>query len=222
MPFYLISQGKIAGNPKDVVESIKKIFSSYDEAKDILNYFENLEKLVSISNVSEIVFDMSIIRGLAYYTGIVFEAQLLDAPSFGSVGGGGRYDNLVENFGSVNMPAVGMSVGLDRLIAALSSLDFSLPNASVKIITLLQEEVALPYAFSVSNSARDYGYVSEMYTGNKKKLGEQFQYAESLGYDFAFIVGSNEAESNTLCIKNLKTKEQVIIKREELGSYSFS
>lgn len=198
----------ITGNPADVLTKIKTICGDISEATEAISDLQATADTLSASISPEILFDMSIIRGLGYYTGMVFETKLVDAPQFGSVYSGGRYDGLVASFGVQSLPAVGASVGVDRLITALQSLDFQIPKEDKKVIILIQDPAVISYAFRVANILRTENIVCEVYTGNKKKLGDQFQYADTLKYDYTIVVGKQEMEMEVVNIKNQKTREQ--------------
>jgi len=211
----LATFGSISGKPADVLEKIKDIFNNVREADEAVSDLENIAKTFESCN-SEIIFDMGVIRGLGYYTGMVFEISLTDAPSFGSVCGGGRYDGLVESFGVRSLPAVGASIGTDRLIAALASLDFKTPEDRQKMIILVQDPTAIAYSFKVADKVRSSGAICEVYTGGKKKLSDQFDYADKLKYDHTIILGSNEVKDNTVTLRNQKTKSQEVLNFSDL------
>lgn len=212
----LVEFGSIKGKPNDVLVKLQNVFKDLPEATEALSDLQFVSDTLDILNISEIVFDMSIIRGLGYYTGMIFETKLKNAPQFGSVYSGGRYDNLVENFGSQPIPAVGASVGVDRLVSALQFLNFKILEKSKKIIVLIQDKSVTSYAFSVADVIRKLNFVCEVYTGNKKKLGDQFAYADKLSYDYVVIVGIDEMNNNTVNIKDQKTKEQKTVNISEI------
>jgi histidyl-tRNA synthetase len=200
--------GSISGQPEEVLNQIKIICGDIPEAVEAIGDLQTTADTLSSVGVFEIQFDMSIIRGLGYYTGMVFETNLIDAPQFGSVYSGGRYDGLVESFGVQALPAVGASVGVDRMIAALQSLGFQIPGQAKKAIVLIQDSSVIAYAFQVANTIRQLGVTCEVYTGGKSKLGDQFAYADKLTYDFTIVLGLNEMQNSTVNLKNQKTKTQ--------------
>lgn len=200
--------GSISGNPTEVLNKIKNLCKDVPEANESILDLQTTAETLSACNAKEIMFDMSIIRGLGYYTGMVFETTLVDAPQFGSVYSGGRYDGLVESFGVQALPAVGASVGIDRLVSALQSMNFKVNAETKKAIILIQDPTVISYAFQVSENVRALGLVCEIYTGNKKKLGDQFSYADKLNYDYTIVVGTTEMNNQTINLKNQKTREQ--------------
>lgn len=200
--------GSISGKPIDVLEKIKNVCGNLPEADEAISDLEITANTLTACDATEIMFDMSIIRGLGYYTGMVFETNLVNAPQFGSVYSGGRYDGLVASFGVQSLPAVGTSLGVDRIIAALQYLGFKIPGEGKKVIILIQDPTVSAYAFQVANKVRSLGITCEVYTGGKKKLGDQFAYADKLNYDFTIVVGLNEMQNGTVNVKNQKTKIQ--------------
>src|SRR6185369_13913489 len=111
-------------NRRDVIAQVRDLFKTVDGAGEKIDAIERISNHLYALGYGDdkVALDLSIARGLAYYTGTVFEAILLEAPQFGSVFGGGRYDNLVMRFLGESIPAVGASIGVDRLLAALTHL----------------------------------------------------------------------------------------------------
>lgn len=217
----MIDFGSVVGSPNDVLSQIKVICGHLPEAEEAINDLEAVALALKECSAVEVQFDMAVIRGLAYYTAMVFETSLVDAPQFGSVYSGGRYDGLVESFGVQPLPAVGASVGVDRLIAALQSLNFVVPDQEKKVIVLVQDVSCVAYAFKIGSIIRSLGMICEVYTGNKKKLADQFKYTDKLGYSYSVVVGLAEMQDNVVNIKNQKTKEQSVILISSLRSSHF-
>lgn len=149
--------------------------------------------------------DVSIARGLDYYTGPVFEARLDDAPEFGSIFGGGRYDGLVERFLGKKIPAVGASIGVDRLFAAMEKLGLHQlsPSTAQVIVTVMERDRWKEYHL-ITQELRSAGINTELYLGEEPTLGKQLQYANRLQIPLAIIVGSDEFARDEVTIKNLK------------------
>jgi len=209
----LVEFGGIHGDPAEIMEQLYDICKNVPEAQEGMNDLQTItDVLSSVSKTGNIIFDMSVIRGLSYYTGTIFETQLLDALEFGSVYSGGRYDNLVENFGVLQQPAVGASVGVDRLVSALVKIGFQPESKSASVLILVNDPSNLVYAFLVAEKIRATNRICEVYTGNKKRFGEQFTYADERGYLYACIIGQIEKETRTIKIKNLKTKKEDVYK----------
>jgi len=148
--------------------------------------------------------DLTVVRGLGYYTGPVFETSLLDLTEFGSVFSGGRYDNLVERFLNRSIPATGSSIGIDRLLAALIELKaLSLPQATSQVLVTVMDRERLPDYLDIVRQLREAGIPSEIYLGDTKNLTKQIKYGDKVGIPFVVIAGSDEFESGTVTVKNL-------------------
>jgi histidyl-tRNA synthetase len=147
--------------------------------------------------------DPAIVRGLEYYTGAVFEAQLAGAggKSFGSVGGGGRYDDLVSRFRGQPIPATGFSVGVSRLAAALSAQRDDVERGPVVVLVLDQQEIA--DSFVLAAQLRAAGIAAEVYLG-ASGMKAQMKYADRRNAPVAVIVGENERANSTVSLKNLR------------------
>ena len=151
-----------------------------------------------------IALDVSIARGLAYYTGPVFEAVLLDAPRFGSVFGGGRYDDLVTRFTNRRIPATGASLGVDRLLAALSSMDRVRPRRSTsQVLVTVMDASLMPEYLALTYELRRAGIPAEMHVGESKRLGKQIQRADRLEIPYVVIMGSDEAGRGVVTLKEM-------------------
>ncbi len=149
--------------------------------------------------------DLTIVRGLGYYTGPVFETTLLDLPDFGSIFSGGRYDNLVDRFLNRSIPAVGSSIGLDRLMAALIELGaVRLESATAKVIVTTMDPERLPEYLEMAREIRQAGIPAEVYAGDTKNLTKQIKYADKVGIPIAIIAGSDEFEQGKVTLKNLE------------------
>ena len=161
--------------------------------------------------VDRVLIDPSVVRGLGYYTGPVLEAELtfdiVDEKGltrrFGSVAGGGRYDDLVKRFTGQEVPATGMSIGVDRLLAALESRKSSkITEQGPVIITVMDRDRLNDYQ-SMAVELRRAGIRSEVYMGNPKNFGNQLKYADIRNSPIAIIEGENELEKGEVLIKDL-------------------
>ncbi len=150
--------------------------------------------------------DVSIARGLDYYTGVVFETTLSDLPSIGSVCSGGRYDNLAGLYTKQHLPGIGASLGLDRLLAALESMGRIPKVASAADIFIpLFDPTRINDYFQIASIVRNAGWSAEVYP-EPKKLGQQLKYADQRGFKLALIAGSDELNAGQVQIKNLQTQ----------------
>lgn len=164
---------------------------------------------------NRVALDVSIARGLDYYTGPVFEAILTDAPQFGSVFGGGRYDGLVERFLGRKIPAVGASIGVDRLFAAMQSLGLlELTPSTAQVFVSTMDPALLNTYQAVTRELRSAGINTEMYLGEEKGFRKQLAYANRQQIPVAVIIGGDEAARNEVTVKNLELGAQLQDKKQ--------
>ncbi len=155
-----------------------------------------------------VAFDATLARGLGYYTGPVFEAVITDG-GVGSVSGGGRYDGLVGMFSKRDVPAVGISLGLERLLVVMEERGM-LPTGGTRtrvLVTRFAPELD-GAALAAARTLRDAGVLVETWLGAPGKLGNQFKYADQRGIPFAVVIGPDEAAAGVAKVKDLKTGEQ--------------
>jgi histidyl-tRNA synthetase len=187
-----------------------------DAARDLLGSIEisdagiaELQEIESHLNAmgvnpDHVEVDLTIVRGLGYYTGPVFETTLLDLPEYGSVFAGGRYDNLVDRFLGRSIPATGSSIGIDRLLAALLELKaIGLERSTSKVLVTVMDRHRLPDYLKILRELRQAGIPSEIFSGDTKNLTRQIRYGDKVGIPVAVIAGSNEFETGSVTIKNL-------------------
>lgn len=197
---------------KEVIDELRKLFrgvSSADEAigelAEVCSFLDALE-----IPVERVYVDLSIARGLDYYTGPVFEASLLNAPEFGSVFGGGRYDGLVERFLGKKIPATGASIGVDRLFAAMQKLNLvEMTPATAQILITVMDRTKLIEYQKLTRELRQTGLNTELYLGTETSLSKQLQYANEQKIPIAIIVGGDEFAKNEVTIKDLKLGSQL-------------
>lgn len=208
----------IKGSNSEIIFSLEKMFSENETAMYGVNC---LKELVDAFNVLEIPekcyqIDLSIARGLDYYTGMIFETNLNDLPGIGSVCSGGRYDNLAELYTNNKVPGVGASVGLDRLIAAMEELDLltKISTPAEVLVVTMDKNYRHEY-LKLANILRQSGIKTELYT-DEKKLDKQMKYADRKGFKVALINGSNEFDSGNLKVKNLATGENHTVTKDNL------
>ena len=160
--------------------------------------------------------DLTIARGLDYYTGTVYETTLLDHPEIGSVCSGGRYDDLAGYYTSQKLPGVGISIGLTRLFYVLNEQGMLNPErsaapADVLIVPMTEE---LEYAIGLATYLRSQGVRTQLYT-EQKKFKAKIQYADKLSIPYAAFLGEDEEKSGTVSLKDLRKGEQVTVTKEE-------
>ena len=174
-----------------------------------IDELEELFGLIDAASVSnKVEIDLSLARGLNYYTGAIFEVKANDF-AIGSICGGGRYDNLTGIFGLPGLSGVGISFGADRIYDVLKGLDKFPPSLATSTTLLFanMDAAVLPYLIPVAAALRREGIACEIYP-EAGKLKKQFDYADRKGIPFISINGSDEASSGTVGIKNLSTGEQ--------------
>jgi histidyl-tRNA synthetase len=158
-----------------------------------------------------IVIDPSVVRGLGYYTGPVFEAELtfeiLDEKGrprqFGSVAGGGRYDDLVKRFTGQAVPATGLSIGVDRLLAALHAKGRMSASVSGPVVVTVMDRERMAEYFAIASELRQAGIRAEVYLGNPKSFGNQLKYADARNAPLAIIEGADEKARGVVQVKDL-------------------
>jgi len=161
--------------------------------------------------------DVTLARGLNYYTGAIFEVAAPQGVAMGSIGGGGRYDDLTGIFGLKNMSGVGISFGLDRIYLVVEELGLfpTTVTASSQALFINYGENEAFYAMKAIKELRQSGIKVELYPDNAK-LAKQFQHADKRNIPFAVMAGDQEMNSNTFTLKNLQTGEQKGLSLEEL------
>jgi histidyl-tRNA synthetase len=198
----------IAAKPQDAIKQLKNFFGDFQDVQAGIAELETISEYLENFGVEDkVIFDMKIIRGFAYYTGPVFETNLLSAPEFGSVVSGGRYDNLVERFTSQSLPAVGVSVGVDRLETALRTIGVLENFVTDKKIVVFSQQPN-PYTAQVALELRKNNSAVDVYVGSKNEFRDIFSYAESTQATYVVILGTEEEANRTVSIKNIKTREQ--------------
>ncbi len=166
-----------------------------------------------------VVLDVSIARGLDYYTGTIYETFLTDLPGIGSVCSGGRYDNLAGLFTKEKLPGVGASLGLDRLLAAMEEMGL-LDSASTpaQVMVAMFDQQRLGDYLKIGRELRAASIPTEVYP-QAKKVQKQFQYANRKGFRAVVIAGSNEFEKGVWTVKDLEKGEQTEVSGEQLQSF---
>uniref|UniRef100_UPI0035936C53 His/Gly/Thr/Pro-type tRNA ligase C-terminal domain-containing protein n=1 Tax=Persicitalea sp. TaxID=3100273 RepID=UPI0035936C53 len=165
--------------------------------------------------------DITLARGLSYYTGAIFEVKANDHDNvpvqIGSISGGGRYDNLTGTFGVDGLSGVGISLGVDRLYDVMEELDLFPADQTITTRVMLTnfDEKAARYGLKILKQLRDAGQNAEMYP-DSVKLKKQLDYADRKQIPFVILIGSQEMESGSLTLKNMKTGEQTVAPLKEI------
>jgi len=196
---------------REVVAQLRDLFASVEGADREIGVVERISSHLYALGYGEdrVSLDLSIARGLAYYTGPVFEASLDDAPQFGSVFGGGRYDDLVMRFLGEKVPAVGASIGVDRLLAALIHLGKTGHQKSTAKVLITNMDAALADDYlAMTWELRRAGIPAELYLGTARGPGKQLKYADAWGVPIAVLYGSNEKEKGIVTLKDMDSGRQ--------------
>ena len=207
----------LSGSNEEKLETLKTVLAASETGLKGVEESEFILKTVASLGVkSDVELDLTLARGLNYYTGAIFEVKALDV-QIGSISGGGRYDNLTGVFGMSGMSGVGISFGADRIYDVLNQLDLY-PKEAVNATQLLfvnfgDKEAA--YCLPVLSAARDAGIRAEIYP-DSAKMKKQMSYANDKNIPFVAIVGENEMNEGKLTLKNMTTGEQSLVTPEEL------
>jgi histidyl-tRNA synthetase len=164
--------------------------------------------------------DLTIIRGLEYYTGTVYETKLFSQPDLGSICSGGRYDDLASFFTNEKLPGVGISIGLSRLVIRLIEkgvLKADVATPAKVLVTTMQPERMNDY-LKLAAGLRDAGIATEIFY-EKKGLGDQLKYANRKGFAFAVIAGGDEFAANTVLIRNMADGTQAAVPQSEISAW---
>ena len=209
----------LQGTNEEKLQTIREVLASseiglkgVEEIATILEYV----KLVGVQ--TEVELDLTLARGLNYYTGAIFEVKAKDV-QIGSITGGGRYDNLTGVFGMDGVSGVGISFGADRIYDVLNQLDLypaeMLQSTKVIFVTFGQEE--LKYALGCLKSVRAAGLAAEVYP-EPAKMKKQMGYADGKGIPYVAIIGETEMAENKVMLKDMQSGEQKLVSVEEMIS----
>jgi histidyl-tRNA synthetase len=204
----VLALAAIHGSTDDVLAKLDSLLQGSEIGQQGVERLRTICGALKAAGVKDEFYqlDVSIARGLDYYTGVVFETVLGDLPSIGSVCSGGRYDNLAGLYTKQHLPGIGASLGLDRLLAALEQLGL-LPKtvASADVFIPLFDSERINDYFQLASIVRNAGWSAEIYP-EAKKLGAQLKYADQRGFRIALVAGSQELDAGQVQVKNLATK----------------
>ena len=209
------------GSNDEKLHSLRKLFPSSEAARKAIDDLENIFSLLE-ENGAAIELDLTLARGLNYYTGCIFEASAPSQVKIGSIGGGGRYDDLTGLFGVPDVPGVGISFGVDRIYDVLEELNLfpaEVHQGTLALFFNLGEKESRR-AFGLMQVLRKSGIAAELFH-ESSKFDKQFKYAEKKKIPFIIIIGEKEMTDGTCTIKNLGTGEQKTVAIGELISYPF-
>ena len=201
---------EIKGTTDEKLEKLKNLnFEDelFNTGIEELEQVVNCIKIFDIPN-SNFMVDLTIARGLDYYTGTVYETFLNDYRELGSICSGGRYDNLAEFYTDKKLPGVGVSIGLTRLFSKLSELNIlNEKEQAISKVLVVSMTDNINIAFNVANKIREAGINTDIYLENKK-IKAKFKYADRLKIPYVAIIGEEEEKNRTVTLKNMETGEQ--------------
>ena len=207
----------LSGSNQEKLEQLRSILKGSETGLKGVEELTTVFKYIQALNIgTEIKLDLTLARGLSYYTGAIFEVKALDA-EIGSITGGGRYDDLTGIFGLKNMSGVGISFGADRIFDVMNQLDLFPKDANTTTQVLFvnfgsQEEL---FCLPILKTLRANGINAEIYPG-ASKMKKQMTYADKKGIPYVALVGENEMKSGIVSLKNMTSGEQENLTTEEL------
>lgn len=209
----VLDMAQLKGRPEEILASLEGMLAGSQIGETGLNDLRELFAAVKACGWPEnrVALDVSIARGLDYYTGTIYETLLGDLPDIGSVCSGGRYDNLADLFTAQQLPGVGASLGLDRMLAALEELGRTQKSTTPApvLVTMLDGERVSEY-LQLGRTLRKAGIATEVYP-EAKNIGKQMKYADKKGFKLAVIAGGDEFAADVWQVKNLKSGTQASV-----------
>lgn len=209
----------IDGSCSEIINSLKELniendtfMAGVNELELVLNYIDSFK--VPATNYT---VDLTIARGLDYYTGTIYETVLNQYPSIGSVCSGGRYDNLASNYTNKKLPGVGISIGLTRLFYQLRAAGVigEKKKASPSKILVIPMQETMSNSLELATKLREADIPTEIYF-NEGKMGKKFSYADKLGIPYVIVVGEDEVKLGKFKLKNMETGEQAELDLDEI------
>ncbi len=209
---------EIEGENKAVLAELRNKLGDYPIALEGIAELEEMIRYLYDLGISEEYYKIkfSMVRGLEYYTGPIYETTI-EEPKIPSITGGGRFDNLIGMFLDHSYPATGTTIGIERIIVAMEELDMFPPEVgktSTQVLVTMFDENLVDEAVKMANTLRKGGLKAELYFENDK-LGKQFNYAEKKGIFYAVIIGPDEFAAGQVTVKNLNLREQETVERTE-------
>jgi histidyl-tRNA synthetase len=213
----------LKGSNEEKLNSLRSVLAvsetglkGISEIETIFSYLARLSILNTQYSILNVELDITLARGLNYYTGAIFEVKTNEV-AMGSIGGGGRYDDLTGMFGLSNLTGVGISFGADRIYDVLEELNLFPESAteSTKVLISNFDAEAEKYALPVLQQIRNAGISAEIYPSSAK-LKKQMAYADDKSIPYVILIGSDEMESGLLTLKNMKNGEQQKVSVEEI------
>lgn len=211
---------KIKGTNAEILESLKSIEVENQVFEMGLQEMSTVIHYIKSFNIPDenYAIDLTIARGLDYYTGTVYETFLNEYPDIGSVCSGGRYDNLAEYYTTQKLPGVGISIGLTRLFYQLKEAEIfggETPSTLTKVLVVPMDEVHNEYSIEIANLLRNENIISEVYFEDTK-IGKKLDYANKLGIPYVILIGDNELASKKPALKDMRSGNQNNLNLDEI------
>jgi histidyl-tRNA synthetase len=208
----------ISGDNQQIISSLEKLYISNGVVSEGLERMSKIAEVLMQSGFDQTTctIDLSIARGLDYYTGLIYETRFLLDPAFGSVCSGGRYDNLIKFPNGKSVPTVGVGFGVDRIFAAMENyglLPVSKINTDVMVINF--DDSKLPFYVKLANELREAG-ISTLVYPKKVKLSKQFKLSDENSVSIILMLGEDEISSGTITLKDMRSGIQTSYTREQL------
>ena len=218
----LLALLQIQGDAETVLNALSEQIGDSEVANEGIADLEELNGYLATLGVPEEFYriNVSMVRGLEYYTGPIYET-VVEEPKIGSITGGGRYDELIGSFSRQSYPATGTSFGIERIIDVMEEFDM-FPSAVGKtvtqvLVTVFDAELA-PESLKLATLLRQEGIRTEVYC-RPTRISTQMKYADNKGIPYAVILGSDEVEAGTVAVRDLASREQQVIPREKLAAH---
>lgn len=208
----------ITGNVQETIQALRDLNLNNELFETGVNELEEVSKNIKLFGVPEQNYkiDLTIARGLDYYTGTVYETFLNEYKSLGSVCSGGRYDNLAEYYTDKKLPGVGVSIGLTRLFFQLNDKKIiEAGNKSISKVLIISMVEDLSKSIEVATELRNKGINCQVYT-DQGKVKKQFNYANRNNIPYVIVIGEDEIANNVVSLKNMETGEQVTVSLEDV------
>ncbi|MEE2773233.1 MAG: histidine--tRNA ligase [Bacteroidota bacterium] len=210
---------KLQGDFSEKLEGIKAILSSSETGMKGISELEFIQKAIENMplKTASLDLDVTLARGLNYYTGAIYEVAAPEGVKMGSIGGGGRYDDLTGIFGLKNMSGIGISFGLDRIYLVLEELNLfpETVTQNTKVLFLNFGEKEALYAMKAVRNLRSENVIAELYPDDAK-MGKQMKYADKRDIPFVVLAGDEEMAQKKFTLKHMKSGEQLVLNLDEL------
>lgn len=208
----------IKGSNQQIINELEVVLASSETGlKGLAEIKTTFEYIANFGiDIKSVKLDISLARGLSYYTGAIFEVKALDV-QMGSISGGGRYDNLTGLFGLDGVSGVGISFGVDRIYDVMDELNLfpATSGYSPKVLLCYFDEKTMAYAMQLLKKIRNLGIVAEMYP-QVAKIKKQFEYANAKKISFVIVLGETELANQTITLKNMVSGEQKTVDFENM------